>query len=63
VIQTNDRQFVNPTDPQSVAKANAVIAQLLNQNLCDSMQKGFNGEIFRITQKGYDVADWLKNIE
>jgi hypothetical protein len=57
-IQTNGKQFANPSDARSVAIWQGAIRQLLHHGLLES--RGSKGEVFGVTAEGYRVADELR---
>jgi hypothetical protein len=57
-IQTNDRQFVERQDPRSEARWQAAFDQLRTLDLIRDV--GHKGEVFNLTDRGYEVADALR---
>lgn len=57
-IQTNERQFVKGGDPRSEATWDAAFRQLLELELLRDI--GHKGEIFNLTDKGYQTAERLR---
>ncbi|WP_269371136.1 hypothetical protein [Devosia neptuniae] len=58
-IQTNGINFADSDDRRSVARWEAAIDQLKSLDLI--VDRGYKGEIFKITALGYEVADRLPN--
>lgn len=56
-VQTNRKQFVEKSNPRSEAKWKAAIGELIR--LCLVEDRGNKGEVFGITNTGYDIADRL----
>lgn len=56
-IQTNGINFMNSKDRRSIARWEAALEQLRNEGLL--VERGYKGEIFEMTAKGYEVADKL----
>lgn len=56
-IQTNGKQFVEKRDPRSEAKWKAALAELTRLELLEA--RGNKGEVFGITNAGYETADRL----
>ena len=57
-IQTNQKQFVERGNPRSRAMWEGAIKELCLLDLLEV--KGYKGETFKITSKGYKVADEIK---
>jgi hypothetical protein len=57
-IETNERNFVEEGNPRSEAKWRRVVRELMTRGLLE--QTDSNGEIFRVTDSGYQVLDLLK---
>jgi hypothetical protein len=57
-IQTNNRQMVEDPSPRSEARWEAALQELCAEDLL--VDKGHKGEVFGVTQRGYDVADRLR---
>ncbi len=57
-IQTNNRGFVERGDPRSEALWDAALNQLKDLDLVVSM--GYQGELFKMTNQGYETADRLR---
>jgi hypothetical protein len=57
-IQTNGRQFAERGDPRSEARWDGGLRQLRELGLLEDM--GHKGELFRLTDKGYQAADMLR---
>lgn len=58
-IQTNDRQFIERGDPRSEARWQAAFDQLRTFDLIRDV--GHKGEVFTLTDRGYEVADALQS--
>ena len=57
IIQANNKQFGTPGDPRSEAKYKGAAEELRSLGLIED--RGHKGEIFRVTNEGYRVADLL----
>ncbi len=57
-IQANDRNLIEDQSPRSVAKWEAALNELRNNELIED--RGRKGEVFVLTHEGYRVADLLK---
>jgi hypothetical protein len=57
-IQTSRKNFVTDHSPRSVAVWEAALDELLSEGLVTS--DGRQGEVFRLTRKGYELADFLR---
>ena len=57
-IQTNERQFIERGDPRSEARWDGAFRQLVTLDLLRDI--GHKGEVFNVTDKGYEVADRLR---
>jgi hypothetical protein len=58
IVQSNGKQFAEQGNPRSKAKWKRVIADLVGCELLEP--RGNKGEVFGMTDKGYEVADILK---
>jgi hypothetical protein len=58
VIQTNGKEFGDPSNPRCQASWLSAISELCNHGLFE--ESGNKGEYFYITTKGYRVADAIK---
>jgi hypothetical protein len=58
-IQTNSRQFAERGDPRSEARWDGALNQLTELDLLRDV--GHKGEVFRMTDRGYEVADMLRS--
>ena len=56
-IQTNGINFVDSKDRRSIARWEAALEQLRIEGLI--IERGYKGEVFQMTDKGYEVADKL----
>jgi hypothetical protein len=56
-ILTNNQQFVEPGNPRSRAAWDGAIEELLSQDLLEHV--GSKREMFRVSAKGYKIADLL----
>lgn len=54
-VQTNNRNFVEEGNPRSEAKWRGVVRDLEERGLLE--QEGYKGEIFRVTDLGYQLLD------
>ena len=54
-IETNNIEFVEPRNPRSEAAWRAALVELENLELVED--RGGQGELFRITQRGFEIAD------
>lgn len=59
IVQTNKRQFVESSNPRSEAAWEEATDQLWASGLIKD--RGYKGEVFGITNKGYRVADMLSS--
>ncbi len=59
IVQTNGQQFAEMGDPRSEAKWKAAIDELVVMGFLEP--RGYKGEVFGITNEGYEVADRLRN--
>lgn len=59
-VQTNGRQFVEKQKPRSEAKWKAVLEELTSLELLED--RGHRGEVFGLTNAGYDAADHLRQM-
>lgn len=57
-IQANGKNMIEDQNRRTVAKWEAALTQLLNENLI--IDRGHKGEIYEITERGYQVADTIK---
>lgn len=57
VVQTNDRDFAEPKDARTVARWRAAVREL--ESLSAIEQTDTKGEIFHVTDSGYQLADKL----
>lgn len=57
-IQTNGRRLSERGDPRSEARWDAALQQLREMGLLQDV--GHKGELFRLTDRGYDIADQLR---
>lgn len=56
-VQTNGKQINKDSSPREKARWEAAIGDLINLELLTTV--GYKGEIFRLTDSGYEVADKL----
>jgi hypothetical protein len=56
-IQTNNINFADSKDRRSIARWEAALEQLVLEELV--VARGYKGEIFEVTAKGYELADRL----
>jgi hypothetical protein len=56
-IQTNNKNFVHEDDPRSEATWQNALKQLVENGFIED--RGYKGEVFAVTQKGYEYADNL----
>lgn len=59
-IQTNGINFADSKDRRSIARWEAALEQLQSEELI--VERGYKGEVFEMTAKGYEVADKLSLI-
>ena len=59
-ITMNNKNIVKEKNPREIAKWEAVVKELELLELIESIN--YKREIFKITNKGYAVADSIKNI-
>lgn len=57
-VQANGKNFVEPNNPRSRATWESAVDDLCQEGLLQPV--GHKGEAFRITRRGYEVADLLK---
>lgn len=57
-IGTNRKEFVQNNERREIAKWESAINELLTNDLIE--EKGYKGEVFKITKAGYDLADKLE---
>jgi len=57
-IQTNERRLSERGEPRSEARWDAALRQLCEMDLLQDV--GHKGELFRLTDRGYDLADQLR---
>jgi hypothetical protein len=57
-VQTNGKQFVEPSNPRSRAAWEGAIDQLCRLELLQ--ERGYKGEVFGITAEGYRIADAIR---
>ena len=57
-IQTNGKNLITKQDRKHVAKWEAALKELLNANLI--VARGHKGEIFEVSDKGYQIADMIE---
>lgn len=57
IVQANGKNFVEPNNPRSRAVWEAAVDQLVDDGLLNPV--GQKGEAFRISSRGYEVADAL----
>lgn len=57
-VQTNKKQFVEPGNPRSRAAWEGAISELVRYGLLEA--RGYKGEVFGVTRRGYELADMLK---
>lgn len=60
VVQTNGKNFVPDNNPRSAALWHAALEQLQTHDLVEA--RGYKGEVFAVTNRGYEVADKLKDV-
>ncbi|ETX12759.1 hypothetical protein OCH239_17255 [Roseivivax halodurans JCM 10272] len=58
-IQTNGINFADSKDRRSIARWEAALEQLKSEELI--VERGYKGEVFEMTAKGYEVADKLSH--
>lgn len=58
VVQTNNRNFVEPSDPRSTALWRGAVENLHQLDLIED--RSGKGEVFFVTDEGYRVADLLR---
>jgi len=57
-IQTNGKNLITKQDRRQVAKWEAALQELQNANLI--VARGHKGEIFEVSDKGYQIADMIE---
>jgi hypothetical protein len=58
-IATNQKDLVTEQTPRTVALWKAALKELVDLDLVEDIN--YSGEIFRLTKKGYDIADLVKS--
>jgi len=58
IIQTNKRQFVESDNPRSEAQWDSAVQELCSNGFIKD--SGYKGEIFTVTNAGYELADKIK---
>ena len=56
-LETNGKNFISDQTRRTVAKWEAALQELVDGNLL--IERGTQGEVFEVTQKGYDFAESL----
>lgn len=54
-IQTNGKNLIPNNDRRTIAKWDEALQELVNEELV--IERGYKGEVFEITSKGYQLAD------
>jgi hypothetical protein len=57
-IQSSRKNFIEQNNPRSVAIWEGALEELESNGLVSSI--GAKGEVFRLTRKGYELADLLR---
>ncbi|MBO2654670.1 DUF4062 domain-containing protein [Shewanella algae] len=57
-IQTNSKNFIESNERREVARWEAAIEELVSKELL--IERGYKGEIFEITNLGYQIADMIE---
>ncbi|MBJ8478837.1 DUF4062 domain-containing protein [Acinetobacter pittii] len=57
-IQTNGKNLISSQQPREVARWKSALQELKDENLIED--RGYKGEIFRITNLGYQIADMIE---
>lgn len=57
-VQTNSKNFIESNERREVARWEAAIDELVSK--CLLVERGYKGEIFEITNLGYQVADMIE---
>lgn len=57
-VQTNSKNFIESNERREVARWEAAIDELVSKGLL--VERGYKGEIFEITNLGYQVADMIE---
>lgn len=57
-IQTNGKNFIDNSNPRTTAIWEDAINQLVSENLIED--RGYKGEVYKVTRNGYEIADLLK---
>ncbi|MEZ9587105.1 DUF4062 domain-containing protein [Vibrio cyclitrophicus] len=57
-VQTNSKNFIESNERREVARWEAAIDELVSKGLL--VKRGYKGEIFEITNLGYQVADMIE---
>ncbi len=61
IVKINNRNYVSENDPRSEAIWRDAVKQLYENDMIED--KGYKGEVFAITRKGYECADKIKQTE
>ncbi|EPC7840073.1 hypothetical protein ACR220_000970 [Escherichia coli] len=57
-IQTNGKNFIQKNERREIARWESAIAELVHNELL--IERGHKGEIFEVTNLGYQIADMIK---
>jgi uncharacterized protein YaaR (DUF327 family) len=57
-IQTNGKSLISSQHPREVARWKSAIQELVDEHLIED--RGYKGEVFRITNLGYQIADMIE---
>ena len=57
-VQTNGKNLISSQEPREVARWKSAIQELENEDLIED--RGHKGEVFRITNLGYQIADMIE---
>jgi RIO-like serine/threonine protein kinase len=60
-IQANDKELIEDQSPRTEAKWESALNELCRFGLLQD--RGHKREVFKVTGRGYDVADWLRRAE
>ncbi|PYI84461.1 MAG: DUF4062 domain-containing protein [Verrucomicrobia bacterium] len=58
MLQTNQKQFIEPNNPRSRAVWEGALQELQRENLIEAL--GYKGEAFQVTNSGYELAEILR---
>ena len=57
-VQTNNKNLIASQEPREVARWKSAVKELEYEDLIEDL--GHKGEVFRITNLGYQIADMIE---